>query len=276
MSLLTESDQSRSTLTQAAVKPAPASHPQASYHDSEVVIRLEDVAVSYHAPRERITSFKEYVIRLLKGQVIHQEFQALRGVSLELRRGEVFGVIGHNGAGKSTMLKVTSRVMKPTRGRVWVRGRLAPLLELGAGFHPELTGRENVFLNGTLLGFTHTQIASLFDEIVDFAELWEFIDAPLRTYSTGMGARLGFAVATAAQPDILLVDEVLSVGDERFQAKCAARIAEFRRNGATVMLVTHDARLVVQMCDRAVWLDHGVIAAIGPAQEVVDAYHAQS
>ncbi|HMY72645.1 MAG TPA: ABC transporter ATP-binding protein, partial [Blastocatellia bacterium] len=192
------------------------------------VIRLEQVTVEYRAPRERIRTIKEYAIRLLQGGVKHEEFQALRNVTFDVREGEVFGVIGHNGAGKSTLLKVISRVLKPTGGRVQVRGRVAPLLELGAGFHPELSGRENIFLNGTLLGFKRAEIEAMFDDIVDFADLWEFIDAPLRTYSTGMGMRLGFAVATAARPDVLIVDEVLAVGDEHFQDKCAARMAEFR------------------------------------------------
>lgn len=236
-------------------------------------MHLEGVSVEYRAPRERIGSLKEYAIRLMQGRVKHEEFRALDDVSFDVLQGEVFGVIGHNGAGKSTLLKVASRVIRPTRGRVRVRGRIAPLLELGAGFHGELSGRENVFLNGTLLGYTRAEIEAMFDEIVDFAELWDFIEAPLRTYSTGMGVRLGFAVATARRPDVLLVDEVLSVGDERFQEKCAARIAEFRQSGATVLLVTHDTRLVLSMCDRAVWLDHGRAGCVGAVAEVVEAYH---
>ena len=195
-----------------------------AFDEAETVIRLENVSVEYRAPRERITSFKEYAIRLLQRRVQHLEFKALRNVDLEVRQGEVFGILGQNGAGKSTLLKVVSRVMRPTQGRVWVRGRIAPLLELGAGFHPELNGRENVFLNGTLLGYTHAEMEALFDQIVDFAELRDFINAPLRTYSTGMAVRLGFAVATATRPDILIVDEVLAVGDEQFQEKCAARM----------------------------------------------------
>jgi len=239
---------------------------------AEVVIRLENVSVEYRAPREQIRSFKEYAIRLLQGRVQHEEFKALCDVSLEVSQGEVMGVIGHNGAGKSTLLKLVSRVMKPTGGRVWVKGRIAPLLELGAGFHPELSGRENIFLNGTLLGYTHAEVEALFNEIVDFAEMWDFIDAPLRTYSTGMAVRLGFAVATARQPDILIVDEVLSVGDEQFRQKCTARMDGFRANGTTILFVTHDSKQVVSMCDRAAWLDHGRLRAIGDAQTVVDQY----
>src|SRR5262249_11319942 len=220
----------------------------------------------------QIRSFKEYAIRLLQGRVQHEEFKALCGVSLEVHQGEVMGVIGHNGAGKSTLLKLVSRVMKPTGGRVRVKGRLAPLPGLGAGFHPELSGRENVFLNGTLLGRTHAEMESLFDEIVDFAEMWDFVDAPLRTYSTGMAVRLGFAVATARQPDILIVDEVLAVGDEQFRQKCAARMDGFRDSGTTILLVTHDSKQVVNMCDRAAWLDHGRLRAVGDAQTVVNQY----
>lgn len=236
-------------------------------------IKLENVSVEYRAPQERLNNFKEYAIRLLQGRLQQAHFHALREVSLEVKAGEVFGVIGRNGAGKSTLLKVISRVMRPTHGRVIVRGRLAPLLELGAGFHPELSGRENIFLNGTLLGFTHMQMEALFDEIVDFAEMHEFLDAPLRTYSTGMVVRLGFAVATAVRPDILLVDEVLAVGDERFQEKCTTRLHEFRQQGTTILLVTHDTRLVLSMCDRAVWLEHGEVGACGNAVETVEAYH---
>ncbi len=243
--------------------------------DAEIVIRIENVSVVYRAPSEHIKSLKEYAIRLLKRQVTHQEFRALTDINLELRRGEVFGLIGHNGAGKSTMLKVVSRVMKPTHGRVWVKGRIAPLLELGAGFHPELSGRENVFLNGTLLGYSRVEMKGLFDSIVEFAELEDFIDAPLRTYSTGMTVRLGFAVATATRPDILIVDEVLAVGDEQFQEKCADRIADFRRQGTTILLVTHSSATVKNMCNRAALLDHGRLCVVGLPGDVIDEYHIQ-
>jgi ABC-2 type transport system ATP-binding protein/lipopolysaccharide transport system ATP-binding protein len=259
-------------LTESEIVAAGAK-PRDDAPDREDVVRLENVSVEYRAPRERIRSFKEYAIRLLQGRVQHEEFKALNDVSLAVQRGEVFGVIGHNGAGKSTLLKVVSRVMRPTRGRVWVKGRIAPLLELGAGFHPELSGRENIFLNGTLLGYTRAEMEELFGWIVDFAELGDFIDAPLRTYSTGMGVRLGFAVATASRPDVLLIDEVLAVGDEQFQEKCAARMTEFRRSGTTILLVTHDTRQALGMCDRALWLDHGAVGAVGAVDEVIEAYH---
>jgi ABC-type polysaccharide/polyol phosphate transport system ATPase subunit/SAM-dependent methyltransferase len=253
-----------SKISGATVNPAGA---------APTLIRLERVSVEYRAPRERIATFKEYVIRLVQRRVRHDVFKALREVSLEISQGEVFGIIGHNGAGKSTLLKVVSRVLKPTHGRVWVKGRIAPLLELGAGFHPELSGRENVFLNGTLLGYSRTEVQALFDEIVDFADVWDFIDAPLRTYSTGMAARLGFAVATATRPDILLVDEVLSVGDERFQEKCGARMKSFRDGGTSTMLVTHSPQLVEKMCDRVAWLDRGEVRAIDKPHAVIKQYH---
>jgi ABC-type polysaccharide/polyol phosphate transport system ATPase subunit len=257
-------------LTASEISSAPVSRVEVA----PAIVRLEGVSVEYRVPRERIGTFKEYAIRVLQRRVRHQVFNALREVSFEVRLGEVFGIIGHNGAGKSTLLKVVSRVLRPTHGRVWVKGRVAPLLELGAGFHPELSGRENVFLNGTLLGHTRAEMAALFNGIVDFAELWDFIDAPLRTYSTGMAARLGFAVAAATRPDILIVDEVLSVGDERFQEKCTARMSEFRQGGTSILLVTHSSAQVEQMCDRVAWLDHGEVRAVGEPTDVVKQYHA--
>jgi ABC-type polysaccharide/polyol phosphate transport system ATPase subunit len=211
---------------------------------------------------------------MLQGRVNHRDFWALQEIDLDIRRNEVFGIVGRNGAGKSTLLKVVSRVLRPTRGRVRVRGNVAPLLELGAGFHPELTGRENVFLNGTLLGHPQGEIMERYSQIEDFADIGSFIDAPLRTYSTGMVARLGFAVATAWQPDILILDEVLTVGDEAFQKKCYGRILSFREYGSTVMLVSHNAELVKSMCQRAAWIEQGIIKAIGAPDEVVDMYRA--
>ena len=227
------------------------------------IIRLENVSVRYRIPKERIGTFKEYMIRRLQGKVKLHSFWALKNVSLEVHKGEVFGLIGQNGAGKSTLLKLVARVLRPSEGRVLVQGRVAPLLEVGAGFHPELTGRENIYLNGALLGFTQEEMDSKFEQIVDFAELWDFIDAPLRTYSTGMWARLGFAVATDSRPEVLIIDEVLSVGDTAFQFKCAKRIESFRDQGTTILLVSHNMELVENMCLRAAWLDHGNIIEMG-------------
>jgi len=243
---------------------------------SEPVIRLEDVAVRYTLPSERIATFKEYAIRRIQGRVDHHSFWALQGITFDVGDGEALGIIGRNGAGKSTLLKVIARVLRPTRGRVRVRGRVAPLLEFGAGFHPELTGRENVFLNGALLGFTRRQMAQKFESVVDFAELWDFIDAPLRTYSSGMVARLGFAVATDVEPDVLIVDEVLAVGDEAFQRKCEARMSGFRDRGVTILLVSHNVQTVRTICSRAVWLEEGSVKAEGPAQAIVEEYHQAS
>jgi ABC-2 type transport system ATP-binding protein/lipopolysaccharide transport system ATP-binding protein len=239
---------------------------------AETVIRLEKVSVCFRVPLDPIRSFKEYAIRSLLGRLDFREVWALRDVSFEVGRGEVVGIIGRNGSGKSTLLRVIARVLRPTSGRIWVKGRVAPLLELGGGFHPELTGRENIFLNGCLLGRTRQEVAERFDEIVDFAELREFIDAPLRTYSTGMVARLGFAVATAWEPEILLVDEVLAVGDQDFQKKCQARMETFRACGTTILLVSHNLEMVRKMCQRAIWLEHGRIQAIGSPDEVISRY----
>lgn len=228
----------------------------------------------YYAPEEPVGTFKEYAIRRLQQRVRFKEFYALNHINLDVRPGEVFGIIGRNGAGKSTLLKVVSRVLFPTGGRVYVRGRVSPLLELGAGFHPELTGRENVFLNGTLLGHSIRDLEAHMEAILEFAELGGFIDAPLRTYSSGMVARLGFAVATAWRPEILLVDEVLAVGDEAFKGKCQARIEAFRAGGTTTLLVTHEMRTIESLCTRAAWLDRGKIVSLGAASRVVQDYRA--
>jgi ABC-2 type transport system ATP-binding protein/lipopolysaccharide transport system ATP-binding protein len=237
--------------------------------DGDDVVILDNIAVRYRVPRERIRTIKEFIIRRMKGQVEFVDLLALHGVNLRVKKGEVFGLIGANGAGKTTMLRLVARVMRPTEGRVIVRGRVAPLLAMGAGFHPELTGRENVYLNGTLLGYTRRQIDESFQWIVDFSELHDFIEAPIRTYSSGMMARLGFAVATAQMPDVLIVDEVLSVGDIAFQENCNARIRYFREQGATIFMVSHDMGGILKMCNRVAWLNHGEVVHVGPADEVV-------
>jgi len=240
--------------------------------EPQPVVVLENVSVRYRMPTERYATFKEFAIRWLQGKVREHHFWALRNISLKVYRGEVFGIIGPNGAGKSTLLKLVSRVMRPTEGRVQVYGRVVPLLELGAGFHPELTGRENIYLNGAMLGFTRKEMEAKFQRIVDFSELHAFIEAPLRTYSSGMWARLGFAVAIDTEPDILILDEILSVGDEAFQRKCMARIDELRQKGVTILLVSHSTSQIEAMCHRAAWLDHGQLRAIGEAEVVAQAY----
>ena len=252
---------------------APEAAPRAfSAALADPAIQLHGVSVRYRVPRERIESFKEYAIRRMQGRVDIAEFWGLRDVSLRVQAGEIFGIVGRNGAGKTTLLKIVARVLRPTRGWVRVRGHVAPLLELGAGFHPELTGRENIFLNAALLGHTHKETEGRFDGIIEFAGIGEFIDAPIRTYSSGMVARLGFAVAAAWRPDVLILDEVLAVGDEAFQAKCRVRLQSFRDNGATVLLVSHSAELVRSMCHHAIWLDHGTVQAAGSADAVLERY----
>jgi len=239
---------------------------------NDPVIRFEKVAVLYRVPRERVSGIKEYTVRWLQRRLIYEEFWALQDINFEVQRGEVFGVIGRNGAGKSTMLKVMARVLHPTRGRIVMRGKIAPLLELGAGFHPELTGRENIYLNSSLLGHTRKQVDSLFQSILDFAEIGDFIDSPLRTFSTGMVARLGFSVATCVRPDILLVDEVLSVGDSSFQDKCIERMNSYQKQGTTIVIVSHSMETIKNFCSRALLLDHGRTSALGGVKEVIQRY----
>jgi len=236
------------------------------------VIILDNVSVRYRAPEKTIRSFKEYAIQTLKRNIRLHEFRALDNVCLQVEEGEILGIIGRNGAGKSTLLKVISRVLIPTDGRVRIRGKVSPLLELGAGFHPELTGRENIFLNGTLLGHSRRDIESRLADIIEFAELGAFIDSPLRTYSSGMVARLGFSVSTAWRPEILILDEVLSVGDEAFRNKCKTRMKHYRDEGSTELLVAHDSKTIESLCSRAMWLDHGGVKAIGPSREVTALY----
>jgi len=214
---------------------------------------------------------------LLSGSVLRDlrpdaVFEALKGVSFDVPAGKTLGIVGRNGSGKSTMLKLVAGIGKPTSGTVRVQGRVSALIELGAGFHPEISGRENVFINGLMLGLSRRDIARRFDDIVRFAELEEFIDAPVKTYSSGMYVRLGFAVAINVDPDVLLVDEVLAVGDETFTHKCLDKFADFKRRGRTVLLVTHSLDLVTRFCDEAIWLDAGVVRAQGDPKRVIDAY----
>ncbi len=202
----------------------------------------------------------------------YTDFHALNDISFSIDRGETVGIIGPNGAGKSTLLKVIARVIRPTLGRVRLRGRVAPLLELGAGFDYEMTGRENVFLNGAVLGFSRKDMTRRLDRIVEFSGIGDFIDAPVRTYSSGMVARLGFAVATDVRPEVLIIDEVLAVGDAEFQQKSAARIREFRESGSTILVVSHSPTSIKALCNRALWLEHGMIRQMGPVDAVVDQY----
>ena len=241
---------------------------------SDVAIRLDGVGKRYVLHKQKPYLLHEVLKRVTGAARTHEEFWALREVSLTIRPGESVAFIGRNGAGKSTLLGLIARAISPTTGRVEVNGRLGALLELGAGFHPELTGRENVYLNASLLGLSRAEIEGQFDAIVAFAELGDFIDVPLRNYSSGMYVRLGFSVAIHIRPEIVLMDEALAVGDAAFQEKCLARIAEIRAAGKTLLFVSHSADLVRHLCPRAIWLDHGRLRGDGPAAEVLEAYHA--
>ena len=238
----------------------------------EPVIRVDDLALRYRIPTERFGTFKEWVIRVAQRKVGYRDLWALKGVSFDVWPGEVFAVIGPNGAGKSTLMKVLARILPPTKGRVLISGRVAPMIELGAGFNAELSGRENIVLYGTLLGRDPKEMGEQAEAIAEWAELTEFLDLPTRTYSSGMLARLGFAVATCERPEVLIIDEVLAVGDERFQRKSAERIDEFRDAGATVLLVSHALKTVEKMANRAMWLDRGEVIKMGDAPDVVEAY----
>jgi ABC-type polysaccharide/polyol phosphate transport system ATPase subunit len=246
-----------------------------SHPESDLAVQLSGVSVRYWVPTEPISTLKEHVIRRVQGRkLVYRKLLALDDVSIELKRGESLGVIGRNGAGKSTLLKVIARVLRPTRGRVWIRGRVAPLINLGAGFHPELTGRENILLNGAILGFSAREMERRMEGIIDFAELAAFIDAPMRTYSSGMVVRLGFAIASDVDPDILIIDEVLGVGDEAFQLKCHKRMDIFRRQGVGILFVSHAMNKISEVCDRAIWIEEGRIAASGSTQETIQSYRA--
>jgi ABC-2 type transport system ATP-binding protein len=233
-------------------------------------IEIVDVRKKFRLYHEKPRSIKERVIRA--GRNPHEDFWALKGITLDVPEGQTVGLLGHNGSGKSTLFKCVAGTLRQTSGTIVTRGRVAALLELGAGFHPDLTGRENVYLNGSILGFSHSEVDVIFDEIVDFSEIGEFIDLQVKHYSSGMYARLAFAVAVNVTPDILLIDEVLAVGDEAFQRKCIDRVKRFQKEGRTIFLVTHAADLVRMMCDRAAVLDHGTMIHDGDATEAVRIY----
>lgn len=238
------------------------------------IITVENVSMHFRMDKNHTTSLKEWVVSFLKGKQQYEEFHALENVTFDVKRGEIFGVIGRNGAGKSTLLKVVSGIYKPTSGKVVSAGRIAPMLELGSGFDMELSGHDNIFLNGAILGFSESFLKSKYDEIVAFAELGEFIHQPIKTYSSGMLARLAFSVATVVEPEILIVDEILSVGDAAFQQKSHARMLELMSGGTTVLFVSHSLEQIREMCDRVMWLEHGTLRAIGDAKAICDEYRA--
>ena len=235
-------------------------------------IEVNDVSMRFRLSDDRISSIKEFTLRLLTHSIHYSTFEALNHVSFDVNAGEVIGLIGKNGAGKSTLLKVISGILKPTEGTVSVDGKIAPMLELGSGFDMDMTGRENIFLNGAILGYEEKYLNDRFDDIVSFSELEPFMDVPLRNYSSGMITRLGFSIATIVEPEILIVDEVLAVGDIQFQKKSHKRMKELMQGGTTVLFVSHDMDQIRELCDRVIWLENGVIRKAGNTAEVCNAY----
>ena len=238
----------------------------------EVMVKVDNVGIRFNHAKERVDSLKEYFLKFSKGTLKFEEFWALDGVSLEIEKGDFYGLVGINGSGKSTLLKTIAGVFKPTKGSVQVNGTIAPLIELGAGFDMDLTARENIYLNGAVLGFSKRFMDDHFQDIVDFSELHDFLDVPLKNYSSGMVARIAFAIATVTDPDILIADEILSVGDYAFQEKCEKRMAQLLANGTTVIFVSHSIEQVKRMCNKATWLEHGKVIMTGDAETVCDAY----
>lgn len=240
--------------------------------EEQVMVSVKNVNMVFNLASEHLTTLKEFVVKIAKREYLVQKFYALRDINLEIKKGEAVALIGVNGSGKSTLLKVIAGVLHPTEGTSQVFGSVAPMIELGAGFDPELTARENVYLNGAVLGHSRSFMDAHFDSIIDFAELWDFVDVPVKNFSSGMVARLGFAIATEIRADILIVDEVLSVGDFRFQEKCQKRIAEMLEGGTTFLFVSHSTKQVRELCQKAVWLKKGKIQMFGEVNEVCDAY----
>ncbi|QOR24897.1 ABC transporter ATP-binding protein [Haemophilus parainfluenzae] len=239
---------------------------------TDYIINVDNVSVRFNKASENITGLKEYIIKLLKDELMFEEFFALKNISFRVRKGESWGLIGNNGSGKSTLLKLISGILKPYEGSVSVVGYISPLIELGAGFDPELTARENIYLNGALLGYKKKFIDENFNNIIEFAEIQDFLDVPIKNFSSGMAARLGFSIATVRKPDILIVDEVLAVGDIGFQHKCKMKMEELLCNGTTLLFVSHSIEQVKELCQNAIWLDKGEIKAIGNISDVSTAY----
>ena len=242
----------------------------------EKIIEVNNVSMMFNKSKERIDNVKEYFIRFIKRQIMIEEFWALKNVSFDVKKGEFLGIIGLNGSGKSTLLKLISGVMKPTNGNINVKGTIAPLIELGAGFDMNLSARENVFLNGAVLGFSRKEMQKKFEWMIDFAELWDFVDSPIKNYSSGMIARLGFSIATASNPDILIVDEIRGVGDFKFQQKCHRRMNEIIESGTTVLFVSHSINQIKELCSRVVWLNNGELVDIGDTQRICEKYIKES
>ena len=240
--------------------------------NTETIIKVKNATVRFNKATENYNGLKEYMIKMLKGELMFQEFLALKDVNFEVKKGESWGLIGANGSGKSTLLKLICGILKPYKGTVKVHGKIAPLIELGAGFDPQLTARENIYLNGALLGHKKAFMEMHFTEIIEFAELGDFIDVPIKNFSSGMAARLGFAVATIVKPDILIVDEVLAVGDIAFQEKCRKRMESLLQNGTTLLFVSHSSKQVKELCQNVIWLDKGHVVAQGRAEDIIQKY----
>lgn len=236
------------------------------------IVEVEDLTIRFNMASEKVDNLKEYMIKLVKKELKFKEFLALQDVSFKVKKGESWALIGVNGSGKSTLLKAISGILKPYKGRVTVRGEIAPLIELGAGFDGNLTARENIYLNGTVLGHTKRYMDEHFDEIVDFAELWDFLDTPIKNFSSGMKARLGFSVATMVAPDILIVDEILAVGDFLFRKKCTERMNQMLSGGTTLLYVSHNMDSVKELCSHALWLEKGRVKMLGEVNEVCSEY----
>lgn len=237
-------------------------------------VEVNNVTMRFNMSKDKVDSIKEYFIRLMKRQLFFDEFLALKDVSVHVEKGDVFGIVGLNGSGKSTLLKVISGILKPTEGSVQTYGTISPMIELGAGFDTDLTARENVFLNGSVLGYSKKEMEEKFDEIIQFAELEQFVDVAVKNFSSGMVARLGFSIATITKPDILIVDEILAVGDFLFQQKCENRIQELMSGGTTVLIVSHAIEQIERLCKHVMWLEHGMVKMYGDTKTVCDAYKA--
>jgi len=238
-----------------------------------MMIKINNISIRYRLATDKISSLKEYIIKFLKRDLHYHTFEALNNVTFDVQRGQVIGIIGRNGAGKSTLLKVIAGILKPYKGKIQVNGNVVPMLELGSGFDHDLTGRENIFLNGSILGYSKKFLTSKYEEILEFSDLGDFIDSPIRNYSSGMLMRLAFSIATVVHPEILIVDEILSVGDENFQRKSKNRMLELMSGGTTVLFVSHDLKQIEELCDKVLWLEKGNVMLFDETEKVVQAYH---
>lgn len=239
---------------------------------NETIIKLTDVSLKFKLQKEKVPSLKEFILRTIKKNIEFKDFFALKNINLEIKKGESIGVIGRNGAGKTTLLRIIAGIYKPTSGKVEVKGKIMPIIELGAGFDMELTGKENIFLNGIILGMTRKEIEEKYDEIVEFSGLKDFINSPIRTYSSGMILRLGFSIATSINPDIILLDEVFAVGDEEFRRKCVKKIHDFKEKGSILIFVSHNMNAIKEICEKAIFLEKGEIKDYNYSNGVIECY----